>query len=180
MDCPVCRRSLAEIELEDGLRGRECPGCGGRWISSVNYLDWLHRHGNELPTGAVDGVAAAEQATESRGAKICLECGAIMHPLRVGHGITFKIDRCGRCGGLWLDRNEWESLRARGLHDDLYLIYTDGWQKALRAQEAQEIGDVMLLERLGAADLERVKEIRACLDRHPEKRLLISLLLRNG
>ncbi|NQZ56771.1 MAG: zf-TFIIB domain-containing protein [Lentisphaeraceae bacterium] len=39
-----------------------------------------------------------------------------MRKCRVGHGLQFYVERCATCGGVWLDKNEWESLKAQGFH----------------------------------------------------------------
>jgi Zn-finger nucleic acid-binding protein len=36
--------------------------------------------------------------------------------------LSFAIEHCGQCEGVWLDKDEWTALKGRSLHDDLQRI----------------------------------------------------------
>ena len=79
----------------------------------------------------------------------------------VGHGLAFGVDRCGDCGGFFLNAREWEALASHGLETRLHFIPSDAWQaevaRGLRTAHDAE----SLVRRLGAedaAELERVTE----------------------
>ena len=51
------------------------------------------------------------EVKDVQGAKICPECGRILLKYKVGHGLDFFVDHCSGCGGIWLDKNEWNALK---------------------------------------------------------------------
>ena len=184
MKCPVCKQTrLAAGKLEQELTTHDCPDCGGRWIASHRYLDWLERHGPNLPekpAGANDALPVADSAP----GKLCPECGAFLVRHRVGHGVDFQIGRCGRCGGFWLDGNEWEILKGRNLHDDLHLVMSQAWQTQVRRerdrqsyrQTVTDILDAKLLQGCNQADLAKLKALKQWLDGHPQADQLYAYL----
>jgi len=62
--------------------------------------------------------------------------------------------------GIWFDKNEWDVLVARNLHDKVNQFFTQSWQARLRAEEARTKLDRLYLERFGAGDYARIKEVR--------------------
>jgi Zn-finger nucleic acid-binding protein len=95
----------------------------------------------------------------------------------VGHGVSFHLDRCGRCGGIWFDRNEWEILEANGLHDDVHLVFSEAWQAAVRQSDQQQVEEDRLRVLLGDESLARIQQIKQWLDGHPKKSQLYAYLL---
>src|SRR5258708_6236443 len=126
MKCPVCKSfELIPAELESGLPASRCDQCGGNWIRGGEYWKWLEAHSN-LP----ERPEAETQFTLAEpGLPIdCPECRFRMVKYLVGHGFSFTIDHCQGCKGVWLDRDEWETLREHNLHDDLNSMFTSFWQ----------------------------------------------------
>ena len=118
MNCPVCKSpALHATDLEAGLTFFNCHQCRGNWVRGVEYWKWLEQHGPNLPerSDQDSGLLLAEPGLHID----CPECRFRMVKYLVGHGFSFTIDHCGGCKGVWLDRNEWEALKERNLHDDL-------------------------------------------------------------
>ena len=92
---------------------------------------------------------------------------------RVGRGLSFYLDHCGSCNGVWFDRNEWEALKQRNLHDEVHLVFSNAWQNQLRQEEARDILDTIYSEKF-QEDYEKIKEIKAWLDDHPERSQILS------
>ena len=86
---------------------------------------------------------------ESGKAKLCPECGAILVPYKVGHELPFSLDRCGHCGGIWFEKNEWEALCAWNLHDDLHFIFSKPWQDAVALAARAEQRETRLRQTFG-------------------------------
>ena len=91
-------------------------------------------------------------------------------------GVGFLVDRCASCGGVWLDRGEWDILRRAGLHSLIHLICDDAWQRRVRQQEQAAAAADRLRAALGDADFDRLKQTWAWLADHPSAELLMSYL----
>jgi Zn-finger nucleic acid-binding protein len=176
MNCPVCE--TATLSLDDDatdLRMVHCPRCHGRWVQSYRYWQWRERQGKSLPersAGADDPAPTADSPAGKR----CPECGHFLIRYPVGHDLPFHLDRCGCCGGVWLDADEWEALKARNLHDDLHLIFSTVWQAAVRQQEQRETRTQRYITILGQAGYQRVRDFKAWADAHTDAPVVYALL----
>jgi Zn-finger nucleic acid-binding protein len=176
MNCPVCKNhGLVSEKLEDNLISHACHCCGGRWIGSFQYWKWKDASGKSLDEKLV-GECEDLPVTDSTGAKLCPECGYFLRRFPVGHDVAFGLDRCGNCGGMWFDGNEWETLKGRGLHDDVHKIFSEIWQKQVRDTEYQKNMEAILIGKFGEDGYAKAKEVKAWLDEHPHKAELLALL----
>jgi Zn-finger nucleic acid-binding protein len=181
MNCPACptRPPLKPQALESSLVARACPQCGGQWVRSADYWRWRAGHGANLPERGPEETAPLP-LNDRRGVKRCPDCGdRFLTTYRVGKRVPFTIDRCRNCEGIWLDRDEWAALRARNLHDDLHLVFTDDWQRDLRKEDRRFLTDTHFERMFGAEDFARIREVRAWLDGHPRAGELLSYLQQN-
>jgi Zn-finger nucleic acid-binding protein len=190
MNCPVCKTiGLNSTTLERELPASVCPQCGGTWISSTHYFTWLEKQGPHVAGKPAPGTPPP--VSDSKGAKICCECGGILIRYHVGQEVPFAIEQCGRCKGIWLDKNEWAVLKAHNFHDELHLIFQSGWQKEIgrgdylrkvqqsyekqledyqrRVQQAYE-------KRFGPEIYAEINRIREWLAKQPHKAALLSYL----
>lgn len=175
MKCPVCTtRKLEKTELERNLKADTCAKCGGHWLSSGNYAIWLKQHGPTLPEKPFSEVSF--DIKDSEKAKICPQCGSILLKYKVGHGLDFYLDHCVGCGGVWLDRNEWEALKDRNLHDEIHRIFSTAWQKKIRMEKMHEELDNMYRHRFGDEEYNKIKEMREWIHTHPQKLAILSFL----
>lgn len=173
MKCSACgAREETTVRLDAGPDAVQCRKCGGHWVSSKNYDAWRSQSGPPVPARTDPAV----EVRDSQKAKMCPECGRIMAKYRVGHGLDFYLDHCDGCGGVWLDPNEWEALRSKGLHDSLHQVFSSAWQKQVREDEARRVMEQTYLKRFGAEAFEKAKEAREWIHRHPEKQALIAFL----
>jgi Zn-finger nucleic acid-binding protein len=174
MNCPVCKSTaLVSTELEFDLASSRCPSCGGNWIRGAAYWKWLEGHAN-LPERV--GTDTDLSVSESSKFVDCPECNFRMLKYFVGHGLGFALDHCEGCKGIWLDRNEWETLKKRNLHDDLNSMLTAFWQAAARKEERTKKLEQIYINRFGVEDYAELKRIRTWLDRHENKQLLLAYL----
>lgn len=110
MRCPIHEQEfLCRDELSPGLSILRCPEGGGAWVRPGAYWKWHERHADDAAPDASAGTEPPIQ--DSPAGKRCPEDGAFLIRHDVGHGLDFHIDRCGHCGGIWLDAHEWEALR---------------------------------------------------------------------
>lgn len=178
MKCPVCKTdTLGEISLLKGLPANECSNCHGFFIPSNAYMAWWKSLGREFPIK--EGMIEIDPSWEVNELKFCATCGHIMARYKIFPDTEFYIDRCRNCNGIWLDQHEWDVLIDRNLHDNLNDFFTRPWQENLRAAETHNHLDSIYLEKLGAEDYERIKEIRAWLNDHPMRGMLLAFLQAN-
>ncbi len=175
MNCPVCQSEpLVEGLLEENLPSYACAACGGNWIRGRDYWHWLEKHGQNLPE--ITDPAPGQSSAEDPATKLCPECAFTMFKYGVGHGLEFHLDQCMGCKGIWFDRHEWESLRARNLHDDLHAIFTAPWQAEATREERGRRLEQMYIRKFGAEDYAEIKRVRAWLVPHKHKHELLAYL----
>ncbi|HET6230581.1 MAG TPA: zf-TFIIB domain-containing protein [Longimicrobiaceae bacterium] len=179
MNCPVCAShpELVEEMIEPMLTARRCPDCGGEWIRAADYWRWRAEHGAAAaPTEEGEETPGTVEVHDAPGMKVCPDCRHFMATYRVGHGVPFRIDHCRNCDGVWLDRDEWAALRARGLNDDLHLIFFDDWQRDVRDEERRALAEAQFERQVGAENLARIREVKAWLDANPHRSELYAYL----
>lgn len=168
MKCPKCRTAnLATKELEDSLTASECEKCNGIWIKASHYWRWLKAHGDILPEKPEEHTATL-CSDETKEIKICPDCGHFLTRRKVGHGIDFHIERCATCGGIWLDKNEWEVLKSRNLHDEIHFVFSTTWQEDIIQKEQKQFYSDQTMKILGEKDYKYVDESNNWLAQHPK------------
>ena len=96
---------------------------------------------------------------------------------KVGHKLSFSLDRCGNCGGTWFDGNEWETLRGGELWDQLHLIFSPAWQNRIRRENQAEHLREQFAAKLGPADFAESNRIKNWLDNHPHRDAILAYLM---
>lgn len=174
--CPVCREAtLASKDLEADLSATQCTKCGGIYIGAPDYHEWIRRSESNLPEKPEDESVDLVSG-ETTGPRFCSQCKFVLTKYKVGRGTKFAINKCGHCGGMWLDKNEWEILKSRNLHDDLHLVFSDSWQSAIRTEEHNKAMTEIFREHLGE-DLEEISRIKSWLNGHSKKDALLAYLM---
>lgn len=175
MRSPIDQQTgLETTELVDGLCVMRCPASGGAWLRPGAYWAWREGGGAER-VSAGDGEDVAPDADSAAG-KRCPEDGAFLIRHRVGHGLDFHLDRCGHCGGIWFDREEWEAVARAGLAKDLNFIFTSAWQAEVRRQHAEAKRETRLRDRLGDDAYDKLRDVRAWIDAHPRGPEMLAFL----
>jgi Zn-finger nucleic acid-binding protein len=175
MRCPACNTvDLTLVYLESNLPSHHCTGCEGHWVSSSEYETWLKRHGETLPEKPFQGTPL--HVPDHGKAKLCPECGRILIKYGVWHGLNFTLEQCGHCHGVWFDKNEWESLKQRNLHDEVHKVFTASWQTQARKEERKWNLERIYLNRFGSKDYMEIKRIREWICLHPRRQELLAFL----
>ena len=176
MKCPVCKTdSLASITLANALPAFQCSGCQGTWIAANSYMVWLRSKAGDLPEKASN--QPFNPVWEVHDFKVCPDCKHMLRRFKIFPDIDFYLDRCNNCNGIWFDAHEWNALAERNLHDNLHEFFTRPWQDHLHTAVTRARMEGIYLLKLGAQDLEKIKEVRAWLDGHERKNMLIAFLL---
>ncbi|MEP6920355.1 MAG: zf-TFIIB domain-containing protein [bacterium] len=175
MKCPVCKTpELQMMDVEDGLTFYNCPQCCGNWVKGAEYWKWLEQHGPNLPERSA---ADSKLLLAEPGFHIdCPECRFRMVKYLVGHGLSFTLDHCEGCKGVWFDRNEWEALKERNLHDDLHSMLTSFWQNAAHKEARKKRLEQIYIARFGPDDFAEIARVRAWLEARANKQHLIAFL----
>lgn len=168
--CPTCPATiLVDCFLEPYLPAKSCPRCDGVWLPSPDYWAWLQRQEVAAESPAVDKDGAKSVDADAQPAQRCPDCGHFLSHAKVGHGVTFQIDRCGTCGGMWFNKGEWDALRARNLHTQAHFIFSPAWQSAIACDQRREAHEAILLQKLGSADLDEIRRIKKWVEMHPHR-----------
>src|ERR1051326_7095240 len=120
--CPRCAITLASLGATPASR---CPGCSGIWIP-----------GSALETGGRGGVGALLAAFSPRSmnepALACPDCRT--ETLQALGRSRFRIDRCSRFSGLWVEG---------ALLDQLRTEITPRWKEFLGSMMGPGLAEVI-------------------------------------
>lgn len=101
--CPVDGEPLT-AHTRSGMSLATCGACHGLWLTKD-----VVAAGGPTPDGQVNRVLGrAADVRHDDAARMCPSCPAILIP-KVVRGV--EVDRCQKCGGVWLDAGEYERLR---------------------------------------------------------------------
>ncbi len=167
MNCPKCRtETLHPTAAPIGVSTvHRCTACEGLWFA---LDEW-------------DAMAPEAGAEESRD----FEGDARPGLCPGGHGMLirasvdsagFYLDRCGKCGGTWFDKGEWEKLSADGLLGLLEDLWTPSAQRTQRQAAILQAEREDLEKQLGADLLAQVDALIEALQGHPQSALAIAHL----
>ena len=118
MQCPRCAIELQERDL-GGFKPvvvDYCPGCQGMWLDKGE----LNRLDESVWVNIEEEVEFLSPDTE-HGHVTCPNCGTACEPLSPRDVPECIIDRCPRCEGFWLDKDELDELRdvVTSIHSDI-------------------------------------------------------------
>jgi len=108
--CPVCRVTIEPIRYEN-VRIHNCGECGGHLLSRPNLDLILARRDVRMPDAVRERMLQLAAAANTRQRIWCQRCGAEMRKESFKHWNDIEIDRCARCGDIWLDRGELEKCQ---------------------------------------------------------------------
>ncbi|MFA9480371.1 zf-TFIIB domain-containing protein [Phycisphaerales bacterium AB-hyl4] len=177
MRCPACQESqLTRDELDANLITSACTACGGHWVRAFQYWQWRQKQGESLPPIEPDAKTTQPPAADSGPGKRCPECGTFLIRRQVGKGFAFHLDRCGHCGGIWFDRDEWDTLKQHNLHDDVHFVFTEAWQAAVRRDRQAQAEQRRLREQLGEVEYARLCDVQRWIEQHPQRPMILAAL----
>jgi Zn-finger nucleic acid-binding protein len=122
MNCPKCIGLLEEKEIVKGIKVDVCFVCEGIWfdkneLEAVIAADAKSYLLNDLSASDYDGTETKEfKDTLNQKIGDCPKCANVKME-KISHKakpFDLTLDRCPRCGGIWLDGGEIEGLRDRG------------------------------------------------------------------
>jgi membrane associated rhomboid family serine protease len=96
--CPRCPGQLESVSYE-GVDLDICMLCHGLWFDK-GELAKFNKFDADFPLAPGKGI------TKKRSGVRCPRCNVLMKVVQYAPGANFEVDRCGNCGGVWLDRYE--------------------------------------------------------------------------
>jgi Zn-finger nucleic acid-binding protein len=133
MLCPRCQSDLRET-IYEGVIVDTCGKCEGEWLDKAEIL---------LINKAREVVFSEQEQTKVKGAQevvttelkqpekplICPRCNVPLKVLNYAYSTGIIVDRCIKCDGLWLDKDELEHIQ----------IVIEEWEKETPELEAKFI-----------------------------------------
>ncbi|GAA0424889.1 hypothetical protein GCM10009133_36780 [Cocleimonas flava] len=175
MNCTSCNNGfLKPSSIEGQFPAHTCTDCGGNWILIEDYAAWLTLNPDYQFS---ENIKIEPEAEDTKKALICPASGAIMRKFRISASNQHRVDHSSAVGGIWLDRGEWELLKAEGLAGSLNAIVTNQWQSKIRENSAEQTFSNLYKDKFGIDSYEKVKEFRAWLNEQPQQAELKAYLL---
>ena len=174
MKCPVCRSyDLMLQDLHQGLKGYSCTQCNGNWVKYSDYDDWSRNTNDE----SINQEKLEEYLPEYDTKKVtmCPDCGKILIKYKVAKNIPFSVDHCENCNGVWLDKDEWDTLIQNNLHHHMMRFFTEPWQHKIKLEMSVAKFEEIYKNRFGN-DYDKILEIREWIRSNPKKDHIIAFI----
>jgi Zn-finger nucleic acid-binding protein len=177
--CPKCRKdTLTPISFKRAvpddpriLGPSRCTQCHGVWLPHEAVVLELK------PSDAVE----PEMSTQPTGLDAQVGFCPLGHGLMtraMGEGtLTFHLDRCEICRGVWFDSGEWAVVAAGEWLRHLDDLWDPVHRKRMREQSEHAHRLAALHAALGDATYSKVVELAELLRDHPEKSVALAYLL---
>ncbi|WP_241566335.1 zf-TFIIB domain-containing protein [Pseudoalteromonas sp. R3] len=122
MKCTSCGVGQLRPGFIEGLfRAHSCDHCQGDWILIEDYVAWKERNPDYQ---FAEHIEFGEDVQDSKRALLCPVSGTLMRKFRISATSAHRVDYSVATGGLWLDKGEWQLLKAEGLAGALNQLVT--------------------------------------------------------
>ena len=108
--CPRCKVPTTRVAYE-GASVRTCGECGGYWVTEVALKGISNRRHLSFPEAVKERFLQLAEESNSTEPLLCLSCARVMVKEQFKDWDDIVIDRCGKCGGIWLDPGELEKIQ---------------------------------------------------------------------
>jgi uncharacterized protein len=113
VDCPRDGTPLTTEPYGDNTTVDRCRACAGVWLDP-GELETIQQ-GSHISPAELDDVDVIADAYEMARQKAlpgikCPRCGLSLEAVEYAYCSRILIDRCAKCGGIWLDAGELEAL----------------------------------------------------------------------
>lgn len=175
MKCTKCKTGTLQPSFLDGqFRAHTCTDCGGNWILVEDFVAWKEQN-SEFRFSAEHTVV--EDSEDTKKALLCPVTGAIMRKFKITASNDHRVDYSASVGGIWLDKGEWELLKAEGVAGTLNNVVTQQWQNHIREESTASNLSAIYAQKFGQQNYEKVKLLREWLNAQPNKADLRAYLL---
>lgn len=175
MKCPSCQNGSLNPHFIDQLfRSHKCNQCEGDWILVEDFVSWKDRNPEYRFNESLN---VSEEISDTKQAMLCPVSGVIMRKFKISAEHDHRIDYSHLSGGIWLDKGEWELLKAENIAGSLNKVVTQVWQNQIREDSAIENFKEIYANKFSNEDYTQLKEVKAWLDQHPQKHDLRAYLM---
>lgn len=108
--CPKCKVPTTRIEYE-GAGVRMCGQCGGTWVTPIALKAIANRRQVAFTEAVKERFVQMADESNATEQLICMRCGKTMIKEHFKEWDDIVIDRCAKCGGIWLDPGELEKIQ---------------------------------------------------------------------
>ncbi len=152
MRCPECQAELSE-ERYEGMRIFACRSCGGEFVGAEELMRIIETREERFDPQLLEELADREPVygvpSDSVDRQvICPACENPMGVVNYAGDSEVLVDKCGACGGVWLDHEELEKVQ----------ILMEKWQDAAPAKIQEIAGELEEARRLAAQQTQRAFE----------------------
>jgi Zn-finger nucleic acid-binding protein len=140
--CPKCHTPT--LQGLEGTRVLRCSKCRGYWVPPLGFDE------PDIVTRlkASDEHPAAPLEQDHRTGP-CPEGHGLLRRARVTNDDPYFLERCARCGGVWLDPGEWTRLADAGLLRDVTNLWSPAWREHLSEEQNRASLEADLRHKLG-------------------------------
>ena len=110
MECPNCKHTLKKISRKD-IELDQCISCGGIWFQGNTFQNLKDREDTMLRWLDADLFSDPKQFVSIYSSMTCPLDKELLYEISYANS-PIKIDVCTKCKGIWLDKNEFESIIA--------------------------------------------------------------------
>jgi Zn-finger nucleic acid-binding protein len=178
-NCPLCKIGLTHTRLAEDLPAYQCQQCGGMWLSADEYLAWRVNY----PYVSAEALDIEQEfevpylIADNNQPLFCPDCGRFLRRFEIWPNITFHLDRCSTCNGIWFDQHEWETLQEQHLHYHLNVFFSAEWQAKMKNEAMRQRFVELYRNAFGKEDYAKVQELRAWFQVHPQGHRLLAYVM---
>jgi uncharacterized protein len=114
MQCPRDATELEPETYEGEVVVDRCRSCDGIWLDrgELESIQSTIEHDYSEQLAGVNVVAKAYELARQKARPVvnCPSCGSSMHAEEYAYCSLILVDRCVKCGGIWLDSGELQAL----------------------------------------------------------------------
>ena len=142
MNCPRCKSALY-LKEEENVSVHACSKCGGTWLNAVQLNRIVHSREAKFSSEQIGKTLKEAHAgipdAEVGSVLPCPECSASMGARNYNYSSGVMVNVCPEGHGLWLDKDELESVEIFMEHwSDEKTIHQKEWTAQSQAAAAAE------------------------------------------
>ena len=170
MQCTVCKAGELKASSLEGLCScLQCSNCQGYWVLISDYLEAKALE-LSIDETLVNHVAVVKKAI------LCPVSSTVMLKYRLSAQSEHKVNLSPAANGFWLEKGLWELIKQQGLAKNLTQVFTEPWQRKIRAIVALAIFEDYYNEELGKEHHAKLKALREWLNNQPKKAEMLAYI----
>jgi Zn-finger nucleic acid-binding protein len=150
--CPKC--DAAELTPVEQSVVLCCGKCSGFWVPPAAFAE----------PGMIELLKARDVRPErpleqDHRTGPCPEGHGLLRRARAANEDPYFLERCARCGGVWLDPGEWSRLAEAGLLSDVTTLWSPAWREHLSDEQNRISLEADLRQKLGNQTFELLESL---------------------